>query len=368
MRIYGLDILRASAILLVVGYHCKKPLEQHVAGKYFYALPDGVTLFFVLSGFLIGGILIRSFEAGITSSGLLRFWRHRWLRTLPAYYCILFLLILHRIYANSAEGPGQYLRYIFFVQNIDDGNLYFFGESWSLSVEEWFYLLTPLFIWLSVRLTKMEIKTTFLFWICFILLASLLLREMRIANLSFPSYDHWSNAIRKPIIMRMDSIMIGVAGAWVFHYYPLVWKKYTRLYVAGLLMIGLCTLSYIVYGFNRVTIHARLLLESFGTLLLLPFLSQLKTGRGYVFRILTFISLISYSMYLVNFSPFNEWVLPRLPKIGIVLDGNSLSDSLLLILIFLVWTFSAALLLHRLVERPFMHMRKRTREIRGNNN
>lgn len=76
-RNFGLDILRATAILLVVfaHYFASTPLE---AG----GLP-GVEIFFVLSGFLIGNILIRSFQNQGPTAGTLRvFWLKRWFRTL----------------------------------------------------------------------------------------------------------------------------------------------------------------------------------------------------------------------------------------------------------------------------------------------
>src|SRR5689334_3382371 len=86
-RVYGLDILRAAAILFVVILHGKNVLPH--AGRDFLQLFvfDGVTIFFVLSGFLIGGVLIKILEKQTaTFKTLLNFWQRRWFRTLPNYY------------------------------------------------------------------------------------------------------------------------------------------------------------------------------------------------------------------------------------------------------------------------------------------
>jgi peptidoglycan/LPS O-acetylase OafA/YrhL len=98
-RVYGLDAFRAVAIILVVLGH-----GAQFADEIFWFLPsvpmlngvDGVELFFVLSGFLIGSILIKKIEKeekfGLKS--IMHFWKRRWFRTLPNYYLILFLNVL----------------------------------------------------------------------------------------------------------------------------------------------------------------------------------------------------------------------------------------------------------------------------------
>ena len=90
-RVFGLDVMRASAILLVLLGHATVWFASFVPvfnigclGGYF-----GVELFFVLSGFLIGSILLRWLIDPGSTTTLFDFWRRRWLRTLPNY--VLFL-------------------------------------------------------------------------------------------------------------------------------------------------------------------------------------------------------------------------------------------------------------------------------------
>ena len=95
-RIYGLDILRSVAILSVIydhGYHIvSSRVSQESYWRFFYL--DGVTLFFVLSGFLIGGIFIKKVtQPGYDTKQLFNFWIRRWFRTLPNYYLVLVVLI-----------------------------------------------------------------------------------------------------------------------------------------------------------------------------------------------------------------------------------------------------------------------------------
>src|SRR5579862_5720183 len=138
-RNFGLDLARAVAISLVLCSHFYVPTE--VVGIY------GVELFFVLSGFLIGGILLRSITSsphGFGLSDLFQFWVRRWFRTLPNYY--LFLLLY---FVFLPPPPRVNLKpYLLFLQNLAWPTPDFAGHTWSLTIEEWFYLLFPLTIWI----------------------------------------------------------------------------------------------------------------------------------------------------------------------------------------------------------------------------
>ena len=94
-RIYGLDLLRAFAIIFVMIGHGADMLTPAQKRDIFIVIPDGVNIFFVLSGFLIGGILIKLLEKdNLNYKYLFVFWQKRWLRTLPMYYTVLIILIL----------------------------------------------------------------------------------------------------------------------------------------------------------------------------------------------------------------------------------------------------------------------------------
>ncbi|SNS98808.1 Peptidoglycan/LPS O-acetylase OafA/YrhL, contains acyltransferase and SGNH-hydrolase domains [Granulicella rosea] len=137
-RNIGLDVLRATAISMVFLAHGVGLEGKPFVGEF----GTGVDLFFVLSGFLIGRIYFRSSRKdAATHFSLLGFWRARWWRTLPPYLVALAVYAAVRATVAPQQAPLDW-HYLFFLQN------YFgvpaFGPSWSLCVEEHFYLLLPL--------------------------------------------------------------------------------------------------------------------------------------------------------------------------------------------------------------------------------
>lgn len=155
-RIPGLDLLRALAITMVVVGHARPLLTLTRPLSSFWWLEGGrmgVDLFFVLSGFLIGGILLETHKHLGTSRILAGFLIGRWLRTLPLYYFFLLVNVLvHLAFFPWPFGWGWELSpYLWFGQNLTERTPPFFFESWSLAVEEWFYLLMPLALWAGLR-------------------------------------------------------------------------------------------------------------------------------------------------------------------------------------------------------------------------
>src|SRR5665213_4546792 len=95
-RVLGLDVARSGAIGLVVLAHYSLALRQWFnSDPLIYGLGYfGVELFFALSGFLIGGIVIRSVLGRRDPGAVPAFWLRRWMRTIPAYYLVLLALAL----------------------------------------------------------------------------------------------------------------------------------------------------------------------------------------------------------------------------------------------------------------------------------
>ena len=115
-RVFGLDLLRAIAVLMVLSSHALffvRPLFPAIQALSLFGYL-GVELFFVLSGFLVGGIAIRSFGAQPGTADLFGFWVRRWFRTLPNYY--LFLGV--NLAMAAPAGPGGVAPYLVFLQNL----------------------------------------------------------------------------------------------------------------------------------------------------------------------------------------------------------------------------------------------------------
>lgn len=148
-----LDSLRAAAVLLVIVSHWLP--ATHILNKYLPTGIFGVTLFFVLSGYLITGILLKNKEMlykGLTvKEAVTVFYIRRSLRIFPVYYLFIILLL---IYYPSDISPSLYW-HVFYVSNF-----YFYFQNgfsaqlshlWSLAVEEQFYLVWPAIILLCRR-------------------------------------------------------------------------------------------------------------------------------------------------------------------------------------------------------------------------
>ncbi len=153
-HITALDGIRGVAVLLVLIFHIfqAEPAPSHPLLRIGYAATlfgqTGVDLFFVLSGFLITGIL---FDTRSSRRYLLNFYGRRTLRIFPLYYgsLVLFLIALPRLVDFRATGLPSVWFWTFstnvaVTQGFDPGGL---GHYWTLAIEEQFYLVWPLVVW-----------------------------------------------------------------------------------------------------------------------------------------------------------------------------------------------------------------------------
>ena len=344
-RIYGLDILRAIAILCVLLGHGLGILAHYLPEFVFKIIPDGVLLFFVLSGFLIGGILLKTWDDHFTFAKLKNFWFRRWFRTLPAYFTVLIILIVAEIILSQRKDSLEYLQYFFFLQNIKQGDARIFSESWSLTIEEWFYLSIPIAIFLSAKLTTFPKKKIVLFWVLFIII---IIAALRIYKAQFLKDVYvWDTYSRRALITRIDCIMYGFLGAYLYYYKYPIWNKKNTLFLIGILIYVFNTSCSIIFGFGDYTRYLYLITGSIAVLLVIPKLNTVKTGDGIIFKSITYISTVSYSLYLINYSMYHIFIFP--------LSGNAFIRFFL----FYLWAFVASWILYKYIEQPFMNLRDR---------
>jgi peptidoglycan/LPS O-acetylase OafA/YrhL len=150
-RIPSLDGLRALSIFLV--------LVSHLAGTAGLGVPIevagvfdignmGVRVFFVISGYLITGLLIREQEQ-TGSISLPRFYFRRTMRIFPAYYTFLAVVAVAAAGGWVALGPHDMLHAVTYTENYNTNHEWVIGHTWSLSVEEQFYLFWPAILLLA---------------------------------------------------------------------------------------------------------------------------------------------------------------------------------------------------------------------------
>lgn len=301
-RIYGLDVFRAYAIMVVLIAHGRIIAVNLLDEIPFIPWIDGVELFFVLSGFLIGQIILRTLdEARPTIGSLFHFWKRRWIRTLPNYYLLLgvnLLLVYFAILPNDLSNFNW--GFLLFIHNFFDATFNFFWESWSLSIEEWFYLLFPILLWPLVGLMYNSRKQIILASIILLLLFPLLYR-ISISNIPTPSFYEWDVYFRKAVITRLDAVIYGVLAAYIKFYYHPLWVKYKNVFfVIG---FGICMLNiYIPKSLSEFYAKTfSFCVTSFGGALLLAKADSLSKARFPLLgKSITHISKISYSMYLTN--------------------------------------------------------------------
>ncbi len=208
-----LDGIRGCAVVMVLIWHyvnCQGAGSVHSAAAYFTRATSlfwsGVDLFFVLSGFLIGGILL---DYGQRSGFYRTFYVRRAVRILPVYCFTLSCFFVFR----SVVDPQRFrwlfddaipdITYLTFTQNVAMGlrgtfGGHFLGITWSLAVEEQFYLGLPLML-LVVGIIRFKQAIV------------LLTVTAPFLRLAIPGFTSWINTP-----FRMDSLLIGVILAAMF--------------------------------------------------------------------------------------------------------------------------------------------------------
>lgn len=235
---------------------------------------------------------------------------------------------------------------------------YLFPEAWSLNVEEWFYIITPLLIFILIFIFRVKPKTAIIAIAVVIILAVTCFRYYRMIKWPNLQSQDFEPNFRKQVITRLDSIMYGVLGAFLAYYYPEIWKKYKKqLFFLGIALLYSSYLHYVFgdLGLTYICVYSYSI-QSIGFLCLFPYMSTIKSGKGLVYEAITKISLISYSLYLINYSLVKGYI------IGF-LNATLLKNIPIMLLqpleYLLFWSLSlsGAIFLYKYIEKPFMALR-----------
>lgn len=337
------DGLRGIAIVAVLLYHCLPRMQGTFLVKFVAWGWAGVSLFFVLSGFLITGIIL---DSGSAPRFYSNFYARRFLRIWPVYWLLLFLhyfffplifsgyrWMLHDVTA----APWLFL--LLFVQNLWQVTLPgAIGPTWSLAIEEQFYLFwTPIVRCIPPR------------WL--LLAASAMLVASPMVRLFWGSRFTPTNTLT-----HLDGLAIGslVAIALrVLPWSPVVWKGISRAALA----IGAAGVALMLNHGSAYT--DTLLAVGFGGMLLAALLGQAAPRpsfycRALSFRPLSFVGKISYGLYLTHilvFSLLGNYVDKPLERFGIA--GN-----LTIVAIRLAASIGVAALLWVSFEKPILNLKR----------
>lgn len=322
----------------------------------------GVDAFFVLSGFLITGILLDNQK---NSHYFKHFYVRRILRIFPLYYVTLAIfLFLLRSVLNQDEGYLYLVSvqnwYWLYLQNWEITfrgceTLHFLSHFWSLAVEEQFYLFWPFIIYFMPR---RFLGRTIAFSIVFSILIRNILLLLHLPNQSLIIL--YSNTF-----CRIDSLAVGAAIAFLVrspYWLPLL-IRYSRL----LLLLSSCGLTaiFMIRGeFDRLDP----LMQSFGYSLLAIFFGSLLIFSLYLsedcklVRVLSWFPLrqlgrISYGFYVYHV-PILALFRKPLTQYIITLTHSYWVGELSIVLFFCMATFAIASLSWHILEKPILKLKK----------
>ena len=354
----GLDVLRAFAVLWVVLYHSRTdqtPLWIRGVAHFGWM---GVDLFFVLSGYLIAGQWF-SLWVQQKKPSTLKFYARRFLRTLPTYFVVLgFYLALQK------DSLPEVWRYFLFLQNYHFSA--FFSHSWSLCVEEQFYLVFP---FVSLFLFKRRKK--YLLWIVpvsvlglEILIRFLIFLRIRPDEIYFTqsysqAFEAYLNGIFYPTYTRLDGLTVGVSLAGIRYFRPNLWTfllsipRWTMGIGLGFLFLA-ATILYVPLNPLVTILGFTLVATGFGALLLYSVSENSYLARK-VIPGASWIATLSYSMYLVHplAIGYSRKFLEQL-QIHFLENITGFIVSLGALVI-------SAFFLYWIVEKPFLRLRERFR-------
>lgn len=343
-RIKQLDSIRAIAILLVMMHHAPLGLVTNFLSIY----PLGANVFFVLSGFLITGILLRAQKNIAPGAGKFTVFRNfilsRALRIFPLYFLTLLFLLL-----TGSSDKNSFIYLFTFTSNF---YFYSIGEwdhstahLWSISVQEQFYFLWPWVILLCSRRYLPQVFSLFI--------------VAGIVSHFFTGFSEFGTILTTDCF---DSLGMGALLAWIVNDRPLMLEKaYRFIRAAGIASI-IILLLFIVTGIPFVLKRTLVSVLAAWLIAAVMYRDKLGTANRMLLlnsKALSFVGKISFGLYLFHplvpvytKEPLDWLINSRLPASLDSYQVFFLVAENLVILILLAW------LLWRFIEKPFVSLKR----------
>ena len=355
MRNKRLDILRCIAVFAVMLSHSGDFVHLEAGWA-------GVDLFFVLSGFLISGLLFTEYKKRgvINGTSLKRFFVRRGLKIYPPFYA--FLLLTYPVlafYLRAGVPLRSYLHEVFFIMNYRPG---IWEYSWSLAVEEHFYIFLPLFLFLLVRLSRQGDDPFRAIPFAAVMIAVLCIAFRGYATyLSGPEFHITYVGTHD----RMDALFCGVCVGYLYHFRPatldrLMGSAWNRLVIAAasvallssIFLYKRSTSFFTTFGFSFVYLGFA------GVLLLSLYVHGLLRGRvagiaAAIGSAAAYVGAYSYSVYLWH-GPSGAW-LPGLFRRTLGHPTSGVGR----FAVYVVGSFVVGITMSKLIEYPILRLRDR---------
>lgn len=366
-RVLSLDVLRGVAIILVLLNHCdvnSLPGFSELngfSGFVYWKLKglgwSGVDLFFVLSGFLIGGLLFSELDkTGTIKVG--RFLLRRGLKLWPSYFILLLVLGVTSTtsfvdHTTSLSFIGSISVHVFFLQNYLglDGN----GPTWSLAVEEHFYTILPFLLLASWGLGK----NRYFLLLAFSMVGVVFILRVLQLNYGFHIDDFMLTHL------RFDALLYGVICQYIWRYHNVsVHRILSHKKALILIVLLLISPAMFLSRANPImfTIGFTMLSIGYGLILLLMVSEGLgKNENNVMFKLLAAVGQWSYNIYLWHF--FLPSLLGGL-YFSIQIWLSRLFDSAMLAFFtqaffYILCSIFVGYLGTKIIERPFLLLREK---------
>lgn len=349
-RLIELDILRAAAIFLVLGRHMDSQGSE-TGGLIGQLLTGwqrggwvGVDLFFVLSGFLVSGLLFREYiERGEVD--VLRFLVRRGFKIYPPFYFLMAVTGAILLIGGMQQGRAFFCELVFF-QNYCGG---LWNHTWSLAIEEHFYLLLAVTVGAVTYRSVSRKPISRLPWMVLAVIVACNLLRLIQSTTPFTYLTHLY-----PTHLRIDSLAIGVLIAYYYHFSRERFTKFAQTYSKYLFFLGMALLAP-VFKFDLET-HG--LIYTFGLTvfalasgMLLTAVLVKKAPRNLLTYTLGYIGLQSYSIYLWH-SSVQSWWMPLLRS----QMALNLPDQIYT-WIYVIASLALGIVMGIVIEKPFLWLR-----------
>ena len=315
----------------------------------------GVDLFFVLSGFLVSGILFTEYKR-TNRINIGRFFIRRGFKIYPLFYTTLAIaIVLQYLNINHLPQTSRILSEVFFLQSYVPGLI---NVTWSLAVEEHFYIILMVLMWWVVAAGFMRrSKIIYGSWVI-LAVSFLLLRFIERVGVPFDPALH-----QFPTHLRLDSLLAGVIISYAYHFdnakfEQLLSQKRSVLWLISLglisipLYVNISTVFMTTIGFTLIYVGFGLLLSLFITSTSIDKTLDMAFTKYGVDGI-SKIGFYSYGIYLWH-SIILVFIYPVVIKIAHIPDILAIRFS-----IYAAMGIAAGMVMSMLIEQPALRIRDR---------
>lgn len=355
-RLVGLDLLRFLAVALVLGRHMEPapadwpaplriPLETWRQGGWV-----GVDLFFVLSGFLVSGLLFSDYKAR-GQLGVGRFYIRRAWKIYPPFLVLIAATVVLTVAAGRRVDLTRLLAELLLIQSYVTG---MWNHTWSLAVEEHFYILLPLVLAGLLKWGEKARAPGGPILIAAALVAVGVLAARLVNWHVRPSYSHLTHLFASHL--RLDALFFGVAISYAFHFHRDEFVRRLTPHRRFLVVFGAVLLAP-AFAFPLedtpfvYTVGLTVFYVGSGMMLVGVLLSRVSERAG--LRFLALLGAYSYSIYLWHM-PVQVWGTRLLDLGGVGPEWFALRAAG-----YLCGSIALGMLMAKVVEVPALRLRNR---------